>query len=81
MRIEGIDINRPDFDPAIKRVLDGQARKWGAPLENQRVYARIPSIFQAAQGMWRGIAAARLLDPVLSALVNRRVAMLNGCVF
>ena len=81
MRIDGIDIANPEMDPQIRRVFDGQTRKWGAPLENQRVFARVPSIFHAAQGMWRGIAAARLLDPVLSALVNRRVAMLNGCVF
>jgi hypothetical protein len=81
MRIDGVDIDNPDLDPQIKRAFEGQARKWDAPLENQRIYARIPSIFHAAQSMWRGIAAARLLDPVLSALVNRRVAMLNGCAF
>lgn len=81
MRIEGVDIANSELDPKIKQVLDGQNRKWGAPLENQLVYARIPSIFHGAQGMWRGLGAARRLDPVLSALVNRRVAMLNGCVF
>jgi alkylhydroperoxidase family enzyme len=81
MRIDGVDIDSPELDPQVRRAFDGQIRKWGAPLENQRIYARIPSIFLAAQGMWRGLAAARQIEPVLAALVNRRVAMLNGCVF
>jgi alkylhydroperoxidase family enzyme len=31
--------------------------------------------------MWAGLDASGLLDPGLVALVNRRVAALNGCVF
>jgi AhpD family alkylhydroperoxidase len=31
--------------------------------------------------MWGGLEASGLLDPRLVALVNRRVAALNGCVF
>jgi alkylhydroperoxidase family enzyme len=31
--------------------------------------------------MWGGLDASGLLDPRLVALVNRRVAALNGCVF
>lgn len=81
MRIEGIDIESPDLDPQIRQVFEGQIRKWGQPLQNHRIYARVPSIFLAAQGMWKGLAAARLIDPLLAALVNRRVAMHNGCVF
>jgi len=81
MRIDGVDFTNTELDPKIRQVLDGQTRKWGEPLQNQLVYARIPSIFHGAQGMWRGLAASRHLDPVLAALVNRRVAMLNGCVF
>jgi hypothetical protein len=31
--------------------------------------------------MWAGLDASALLDLALVALVNRRVAALNGCVF
>jgi hypothetical protein len=31
--------------------------------------------------MWTGIDASGLIDPALQALLNRRVAMLNGCAF
>jgi hypothetical protein len=31
--------------------------------------------------MWGGLYASGLLEPALVALINRRVASLNGCVF
>ncbi len=78
-RIEGID---PDqVDSQIKRVFEQQARTWGAPLLNHLVYARRPTIFRGVRGMWGGIAASGLIDEQLQALVNRRVAMINGCAF
>ncbi len=62
-------------------MLEAQARRWGAPLANHLLYARRPSIFAAARSMWSGLDASGLLDPVLVALVNRRVASRVGCVF
>ena len=58
-----------------------QADKWGAPLLNRLIYARRPSIFRGVRGMWAGLDTSGLLDPRLVALVNRRIAALNGCVF
>ena len=78
-RIEGVDPNR--VDGAMKAVLDAQAKKWGAPLLNHLLYARRPSIFRGVRAMWTGIDASGLIDPALQALINRRVAMLNGCEF
>ena len=78
-RIDGID---PDgAEPRIKAVLDAQAAKWGAPLANHLVYARVPEIFRAVRGMWSGLDAASHVDAKLHALLNRRVAALNGCEF
>ena len=78
-RIEGVD---PDCAQGpIKAVFEAQTRKWGAPLLNHLIYARRPSIFRAARGMWSGLDSSGLIDPRLVALVNRRVAALNGCVF
>ncbi len=78
-RIEGVDPERTKR--RIRAVLKAQAKKWGAPLLNHLIYARRPSIFQGARAMWAGLDASGLLDSELVALVNRRVAALNGCVF
>ena len=78
-RVEGVD---PDgVEEATKAVFAAQTRRWGGPLLNHLVYARRPSIFRGARGMWGGLAASGLLHPGLVALVNRRVALLNGCAF
>ena len=75
-----------DVDPAgtekrIRAVLEAQAKKWGGPLLNHLIYARRPPIFRGARAMWGGLDASGLLDPALVALINRRVAALNGCEF
>ena len=79
-RIEGVDPARV-ADEYVARVLQGQAKHWGGPLLNHLLYARRPSIFRGARGMWTGIDASGLIDPALTALVNRRVAALNRCEF
>jgi len=45
------------------------------------LYARRPSIFRGVRGMWTGIDHSGLIDAGLRALLNRRVAALNGCEF
>jgi len=81
MRIDGINSNAEGLGGEVARVLAAQTERWGAPLQNHLLYARRPSIFRGARAMWGGLHASGLLDPALVALVNRRVAMLNGCVF
>ena len=78
-RIEGVDPERTAR--RVRAVLEAQARKWGAPLLNHLIYAHRPSIFPGARAMWAGLDASGLLDPRLVALVNCRVAALNGRVF
>jgi alkylhydroperoxidase family enzyme len=79
MRIKGLD---PDAaDAYARRVFAAQAKKWGAPLVNHLVYARRPALLRAVRGMWQGLEASGLIDARLQALVNRRVAALNGCEF
>ena len=68
-------------DERTKRVLEAQTKKWGAPLVNHLVYARVPAIFGAVRGMWGGLGAAGLIEEGLQAIVNRRVAQINGCEF
>ena len=75
------DADPEGLEPPVKAVLDAQAKKWGAPLLNHRVYARRPTIVRGARAMWSGLDASGLLDARLVALLNRRVASLNGCEF
>ena len=67
--------------PEISRVLTAQAAKWGAPLANHLVYARLPALFRGVRGMWGAFGQLGLIDLQLESLVNRRVAAHNGCVF
>ena len=78
-RVEGVDPERTD--KRVRTVLEAQAKRWGGPLLNHRLYARRPTIFRGVRAMWGGLEASGLVDPRLVALVNRRVATLNGCVF
>jgi len=80
-RIDGVDPTSAELEPRIGNVFAAQERTWGAPLGNHLIYARRPSIYHGARGMWAGIGASGLLEPGLAALVNRRVAALNGCEF
>ena len=78
-RVEGVDPGRTK--KRIRAVLEAQADRWGAPLLNHLIYARRPTIHRGVRGMWAGLDASGLLDSRLVALVNRRVAALNGCLF
>ena len=79
-RIDGVTATDPG-DEYVRRILDAQAKHWGAPLLNHLVYARRPTIFRGARAMWGGIEGSGLVDASLRALINRRVASLNGCEF
>jgi alkylhydroperoxidase family enzyme len=75
------DVNVEQADRYVKQVLEAQRKVWGAPLLNHLLYARRPTIFRGARAMWGGIEGSGLIDPSLRALLNRRVASLNGCEF
>jgi hypothetical protein len=78
-RIEGV--NPQDAESYIKHIFDAQTKKWGAPLLNHLLYARRPTIFRGVRGMWTGIDASGLIEGGLQALINRRIASINGCEF
>lgn len=75
------DVNPEDADKYTRSVLEAQAKSWGAPLLNHLLYARRPTIFRGARAMWGGIEGSGLIEASLRALLNRRVASLNGCEF
>jgi hypothetical protein len=78
-RIPGSDPEH--VEETIQRVLEAQARHWGVPLPNHLLYARRPSIIHGVRAMWNGIITSGLVDGKIQALINRRVAALNGCPF
>jgi alkylhydroperoxidase family enzyme len=78
-RVANANLNAAD--KYIMTVLEMQEKDWGNPLSNHLVYARRPSIFKGARAMWTGIETSGLINPSLRALINRRVAFLNGCEF
>jgi hypothetical protein len=78
-RIPGVDPSSPD--PALRATFEAQSRRWGAPLLPFLYYGRRPTIFRAVRGMWAAIDDSGLVDGGLKALLNRRVAALNGCAF
>ena len=67
--------------PEIARVFEAQTKRWGAPLVNHLVYARLPALFRGVRGMWGALGQLGLIDAGLEALVNRRVAAHNRCLF
>jgi len=75
------DLDPAQYDESMTKLFDMQAKKWGAPLLPYPIYAHRPSILRAVGGMWDGLAASGLLDKRLVALLNRRVAAHNGCLF
>lgn len=79
MRVVGVDPK--SVERQIASVLSAQEEEWGAPLQNHLLYARRPSIFRGVRAMWTGLDSSGLIDPGLRALLNRRVAALNGCEF
>lgn len=79
MRIPPIDPE--SAEPPVRAVLEAQRKKWGAPLANHLVYARRPTIFRGVRAIWTGLDASGLIDAALIAMINRRVASLNGCEF
>lgn len=78
-RILGVDPE--NVERYVRDVLSAQTKHWGGPLLNHLIYARRPTIFRGLRAMWGGLEASGLIDPKLTALVNRRVAALNHCEF
>jgi alkylhydroperoxidase family enzyme len=75
------DVNPSEVEGSIRKVFEAQQERWGAPLLNHLLYARRSTIFRGVRAMWTGIDASGLIDARLTALVNRRVASINGCEF
>jgi hypothetical protein len=75
------NVNPHEVESSIRKVFEAQAERWGGPLLNHLVYARRPTVFRGVRAMWTGLDGSGLIAAPLVALINRRVAFLNGCEF
>jgi alkylhydroperoxidase family enzyme len=79
-RIPPVDIETLPDD--LRDVLEEQRKRWDAPLYPYLFYARNPAYFRAAHRMWTALQQETKRVPgALRGLLNRRVALWNGCEF
>src|SRR4029077_19369842 len=77
-RIPPVDVETCPDD--LREALEKQRKLWGAPLYPYLFYARHPAYFRAAKAMWAALQEnAKRVPATLRALLNRRVALCNGC--
>jgi alkylhydroperoxidase family enzyme len=66
----------------LRKFLEEQSKRYGAPLYPYLFYARNHAFFRAAQAMWAALQQeAKRVPGALRGLLNRRVAWWNGCEF
>lgn len=75
------EIEDPGDDPILQEVFAKEREQFGYLLNPTRVQAHRPGIMQAAKRLGAAIDAAGLIPAELRALVNLRVALINGCPF
>jgi alkylhydroperoxidase family enzyme len=79
-RIRPVDIETLPDD--LREILEGQRKRYGAPLYPYLFYARNAVYFRAAHAMWTTLQQETKRVPgTLRALLNRRVAWWNGCEY
>jgi alkylhydroperoxidase family enzyme len=75
------EIETPGDDPILKELYAREEETFGFVLNTTKVQAHRPEILRAAKQLGAAVARSGLLGPALLALVNLRVALINGCPF
>jgi alkylhydroperoxidase family enzyme len=73
--------NPADLPDPVRRILDGETRRFGAPLNTTVVWARHPALLIAYKAWSQAMSDATLIPVALKYLAYVRVASLNGCPF
>ena len=68
-------------DPIAKEVFERQMAEHGFVFNTSKIYARRPTIMRGLNLLQEGVDASGLLGTDLKAMVNVRVASINGCPF
>jgi alkylhydroperoxidase family enzyme len=75
------EIEEPGDDPILKEVFAREQERFGFVLNPTKVQAHTPGIMKAAKQLSLAVDRSGLLPKELLALVNVRVALINGCPF
>ena len=75
------EIDDPGDDPILTELYQKEHEAFGFVLNTTRVLAQRPGILRAAKQLGAAIDRSGLLPKDLVALVNLRVALINGCPF
>jgi alkylhydroperoxidase family enzyme len=65
----------------VRRILDEETRRFGAPLNTTMVWTHHPALLAAYKAWSKAMSEAALIPAGLKYLVYVRVASLNGCPF
>ena len=75
------EIEEPGDDPILKEIFAREQETFGSLLNPTKVQAHRPGIMKAAKQLSAAVDRSGLLPPELLALINVRVALINGCPF
>ena len=75
------EIAEPCEDPVLKETFAREQELFGFVLNPTKVQAHTPGIMKAAKQLSLAVDRSGLLPKELLALVNVRVALINGCPF
>jgi alkylhydroperoxidase family enzyme len=75
------EIEEPGEDPILKETFERERELFGFVLNPTKVQAHTPGIMKAAKQLSLAVDRSGLLPKELLALVNVRVALINGCPF
>jgi alkylhydroperoxidase family enzyme len=75
------EIDEPGDDAILKETFERERELFGFVLNPTKVQAHTPGIMKAAKQLSLAVDRSGLLPKELLALVNVRVALINGCPF
>jgi hypothetical protein len=75
------EIEEPGDDPILAETFAREQELFGYVLNPTKVQAHRSGIMKAAKQLGAAVDRSGLLSPELLALVNVRVALINGCPF
>ena len=75
------EIEDPGDDPILTEIFARERELFGFVLNPTKVQAHTPGIMKAAKQLSQAVDRSGLLPKELLALLNVRVALINGCPF
>lgn len=74
-------IEQSDAPAEAQKFYEGDVDRYGAVLNNTKLYAHSPPVLRAVKGFVAGFGEAAAIPIDQKALIRVRVALLNGCPF